>query len=190
MVVIGKSLRSYGVSFLPNISFKTTLVKHFVSPCLWVTWLCSTVRSGFRHLQYLCTFLLLFSCGYGTVTQISEGIRNVEKPLGELCSHHPNHLSNHNNHIIIPCCLNNVHTAAGTVFVLSGGSAMSSRSWLDLHLSHAGGASFVTYVKAAGWSVTAYTAVSYHTQPLIRFLLGGDHLCVGLPEHCNIRRVH
>lgn len=66
------------------------------------------------NTQHLCTFLL-FSCGYRTIAHSSD----------EICSHHPDHLRNPNNHnegnmnnpIIIPCCLNNLGAVDGIFFL-------------------------------------------------------------------------
>ncbi len=46
------------------------------------------------------------------------------------------------------------------------------------------------YVRSAMWSMVAYTLVCCHVEPLIRFLLGGNHLCLGLPVRSNTRHMY
>lgn len=90
------------------------------------------------NMQLLCTFLLLFYRGYRTITQISH----------EMCSRHPEYLSNPNSHnegnmndpIIIPCCPNNSGTVDGIFFLslFEGNAALSistDLSWCFLFFS-------------------------------------------------------
>lgn len=48
----------------------------------------------------------------------------------------------------------------------------------------------VYYVRSAIRSITAYTPLSCNTQPLIRFLLGSNHLRLGFPVRSNTRHMY